>query len=35
MDFVHLLGVDYLSILFSHRSFQKPIAISPGFLVDF
>ena len=30
-----ILGVDSLSILFSHRSFQKPIAISPGCLVVF
>ena len=29
-----LLGVGSISILFSHRSFQKP-AISPGFLVVF
>ena len=28
------LGVDSFSILFSHRSFQKP-AISPGFLLVF
>ena len=25
-------GVDSLSMLFSHRSFQQPIAISSGFL---
>ena len=25
------LGVDSLSILFNHRSFQKPIAVFPGF----
>ena len=27
-----VLGVDSFSILFSHRSFQTPIAFSPGFL---
>ena len=27
-----ILGLDSLSILFSHRSFQTPIAISPGFI---
>ena len=30
-----ILGVDADSILLSHRSFQKPIAVSPGFWVVF
>ena len=29
------LGVDSFSILFNHRSFEKPIAFSPGFWVAF
>ena len=30
-----LLGVDSLLIIFNHRSFQKPIAVSPRFSVVF
>ena len=34
-SFPNALGVDSLSILFNHRSSQKPIAVSPGMLAVF
>ena len=34
-QFWHVVGVDSLSVLFNHRSFQKPIAIFSGFLEVF